>query len=471
MHVTCNAYASDCGAVTSLCWPCEPGCLHSRVHGKSASQQWPCVDPLGSGNADKAWVPTGHHYLDKQAHETHTAKRPPNSPQGNVSPSPASSCRHKSPRSPSRQGRTGANSPMRPPWDMWASPGKTVRSAQSSPCGSPTRAALKKMTANWSPGRKGFVKPELAEADENRFSHTHSSKAAASEQASKPRKKKSSPKKAQKEPASSVNEVGKMTNKGCGSSIWAGTLTGPESSFLQPILHSQSNFLPGDTHQDRQLQPDSQPKQSPAKQKKKKQRKHARAQRHQSQGGEDQSEAELDGGSQAQVSPPRVYTLDQSPRGSYVSPLRASPRRGQSSRHDTASAMMQSPQIAPRSMRHLNFPQLAGQCSDTHSAGPHSSHLSTQRSGADSGSSQLSAQLSEYDDDLSCSVNGATLCPEGSDCEEEEQSWAAGSTRAESGALTVCLQCSRLPFAAALPPDHGSFQKIMLSANRALTHS
>ena len=319
------------------------------------------------------------------------------------------------------------------------------------------------MTANWSPGRKGFVKPELAEADENRFSHTHSSKTAANKQASKARKKKSSPEKAQREPVSMPTEVGKMTSKACGSSIWAGTLAGPQSSFLQPILHSQQpNTLPGDTHQDRQQQPDSQPTQSPAKRKKKKHSKHAHGQRHQSQGGEEQSEAELDGASQAQDSPPRVYTLDQSPRGSYVSPLRASSRRGQSSRHDTASATMQSPQVAPRSMRHLNFPQLAGQRSDTHSAGPHSSHLSTERSGADSpaaGSSQLSAHHSDCDDDLSDSIKGATLCSEGSGCEEEEQSWAEGSTRAESGAHTVCLQSSRLPIAAALSSDHGSLHK------------
>ena len=358
---------------------------------------------------------------------------------------------------------------------MWGSPGKTGKSTHSSPCGSPTRAALKKMTANWSPGRKGFVKPELAEADENRFSHTHSSKAAASKQASKARKKKSSPKKAQRESASMLNEMGKMTDKACGSSLWAGTLAGPQSSFLQPILHSQQpNTLPGDTHQDGQQQPDSQPKQSPAKRKKKKHSRRAHGHRHQSPGGEEQSEAELDGASQAQDSPPRVYTLDQSPRGSYVSPLRASPRRGQSSRCNSASAIIQSPQIAPRSMRHLNFPQLAGQRSGTHSAGLHGSHLSMQRSGADSpaaGSSQLSAQHSDYDDDLSDSIKGATLCSEGSECEEEEQSWAEGSTRAESGGHTVCLHSSRLPFAATLPSDHGSFLKKKLSASHALTHS
>ena len=399
------------------------------------------------GNADKAWVPAGTHYLDKQAHEALTPKHPPNSPQGNPCPSPPSSRRHRSPNSTSRQGRAAAKSPTRPPWDTWGSPGKASRGEQSSPCRSPTRAELKKMTASWSPGRKGFVKPELAHTWENRFSHTQDSLAEASKQTSKPRKKQSSLKKApaQKEALHRSDEAGRPAKTGSGASIWAGTPAGPppQSAFLQPILHSQqSNDMPDgtDTQQDRDMRFDSQLQRSPAKRKKKRQgdSRRAHAQGQQPRIGEEESQAELDGRSQSQNSPPKIYTLDQSPRGSYVSPFRNSSKRGLSGRHDASLLMLQSPQHAPSSMRTLNFPQLATQRSDQLAKGSRSAYLSSQRSQVDSledASLQLDAQPSESGSESSCSVSEASQCSGLSGGrQEEERSWAASSTKAESGA-------------------------------------
>ncbi len=183
---------------------------------------------------------------------------------------------------------------------------------------------------------------------------------------------------------------------------------------------------------------DSQLQHSPAKRKKKRQgdSRRARAQRQQSRTGEEESQAELDGRSQSQNSPPKIYTLDQSPRGSYVSPFRNSPRRGLSGSHDASSLMLQSQQHAPRSMRSLNFPQLTTQRSDQLAKGSRSSHLSTQRSQVDSlDSSQLNAQPSESGSESSCSVSEASQCSRPSERgQEEEKSWAASSTNAESGA-------------------------------------
>ncbi|KAL0033703.1 hypothetical protein WJX77_001675 [Trebouxia sp. C0004] len=412
-----------------------------RVHSE-ACQGKPAEESGSWAQHDKAWVPAGTHYLDKQAHEALTPRHPPNSPHGNTCPAPVSSRRHRSPTSTSEQGRTAAKSLMRPPWDTWGSPGKASSGEQSSPCQSPTRAELKKMTASWSPGRKGFVKPELAQAQENRFSHTQGSHAGKT-QASKPRKKQKSPKKAplHKEALHRSDEAGRHAKTGSGASIWAGTPAGPpQPSFLQPVLHSQqSNGMHDgtETQQDRQIQFDSQVQHSPAKRKKKRQgdSRCARAQRQQSQTGEEESQAELDGRSQSQNSPPKIYTLDQSPRGSYVSPFRSSPRRGLSGRHDPSLLMLQSPQHAPRSMRSLNFPQLATQRSDQLVKGPRSSYLSTHRSQTDSlNSLQLNAQPSEIGSDSSCSVSEASQCSglsEGG--QEEEMSWAASSINAESG--------------------------------------
>ncbi len=442
MHVLKHAIADNSGSTQvhmQATQQAEITCLRQMHRQMSVEVYLACF-----GNADKAWVPAGTHYLDKQAHEALTPKHPPNSPQGNTCPSPPSSHRHRSPTSTSRQGRAAAKSPMRPPWDTWGSPGKASRGEQSSPCQSPTRAELKKMTASWSPGRKGFVKPELAQAQENRFSDTQGSLAEAKRQTSKPRKKQSYPKKApaRKEALHRSDETGKPAKTGSGASIWAGTPAGPpQPSFLQPILHSQqSNDMPDDTdtQQDREMRFDSQLQHSPAKRKKKRQgdSRRARAQRQQSRTGEEESQAELDGRSQSQNSPPKIYTLDQSPRGSYVSPFRNSPRRGLSGSHDASSLMLQSQQHAPRSMRSLNFPQLATQRSDQLAKGSRSSHLSTQRSQVDSlDSSQLNAQPSESGSESSCSVSEASQCSRPSERgQEEEKSWAASSTNAESGA-------------------------------------
>lgn len=413
------------------------------------------------GDADKAWVPAGTHYLDKQAHEALTPKHPPNSPQGNTCPSQPSSRRQRSPISTSRQGRAAAKSPTQPPWDTWGSPGKASRGEPSSPGQSPTRAELKKMTASWSPGRKGFVKAELTQSQENRFSHNQGSLAGANRHTSKPRKKKQGSSKkaaAHEKDLHRSDEAGKPAKTGSGASIWAGTPAGPpsQSSFLQPILHSQlSNAMPDgtDTQQDRELQSDSQVQRSPAKRKKKRQgdSRRARVQRQQSLTSEEESQAELDGGAQSQNSPPKVYTLDQSPRGSYVSPCRNSPKRGLSGHHDASLLMLQSPQHAPSSMRSLNFPQLATQRSDQLAKGSLSSYLSSQRSQVDfleGGSSQLNAQPSESGSESSCSATEASQCSGASEAgQEEERSWVASSTKDESGAtlfLISSLQSSTL---------------------------
>lgn len=405
-----------------------------------------------------------------------TPKHPPNSPQGNPCPSPPLSRRHRSPTSTSRKGRAAAKSPMRPPWDTWGSPGKASRGEQSSPCHSPTRAELKNMTASWSPGRKGFVKPELAQTQENRFSRTQGSLAGAKRHTSKPRKKQSSPKKApaRKEALQRSDKAGKPAKMGSSASIWAGTPAGPppQPSFLQPILHSQQSVdMPDgtDTQQDRELQSDSQVERSPAKRKKKRQgdSRRARAQSQQSRAGKEESQAELDGRSQSQNSPPKIYTLDQSPRGSYVSPFRNSPKRGLPGRHDTSLLILQSPQHAPRSMRSLNFPQLATQRSDELAQGTRSSYLSSQLSQVDSlegDSSQLNAQPSESGSESSCSVTEASQCSGASEAgQEEDRSWAASSTKAESGASLFLTSRFAVQHTLSLSSCRGQIGKVHLS--------
>lgn len=453
----------------------EITCFWQMRRQKSANVYIACL-----GNADKAWVPAGTHYLDKQAHEALTPKHPPNNPQGNTCPSPPSSCRHQSRNSTSRQSRAAAKSPVRPPWDTWGSPGKASRGEQSSPCQSPTRAELKRMTASWSPGRKGFVKPELVQAQENRFSHTQGSLAEARRQASKLRKKQSSHKKApaHKEALYRSGEAGRPAKTGSGASIWAGTPAGPpQPSFLRPILHSQqSNDMPDgtDTQHDRQMQFDSQVQNSPAKRKKKRQgdSRRARAQRQQSRTGEEKSQAELDGRSQSQNSPPKIYTLDQSPRGSYVSPFRSSPRRGLSGRHDASLFVLQSPQHAPRSMRSLNFPELATQCSKQLAKGSRSSHLSTQRSQFDSlegDSSQLNAQPSESGSESSCSFTEASQCSRPSEGgQEEERSWAASSMKAESGTIPFRVSSLAVQHSLSSSNCHGQIVMVKLSVTFAV---
>lgn len=408
-------------------------------------------------NADKAWVPTGTHYLDKQAHDALAPKRPPNSPQGNKCPSPASSRRHKPPTS-FDQGRASANSPSRPPWDSWGSPSKPSKTDDNSPSqgaawaapSSPGKAALKKMTASWSPGRKGFVKPELAQVEENKFSHSGKGDAAARrKQTGKAGKKKSSPKRASAtaEPTQITVESGKPAKTSSGGSIWAGTLAGPQSSFLQPILHSQQGHpVPKDeqTAQDRQSQPGARPRQRSAKKKKSSGKGGKHAHMHRQRPHADEEEAELDSEAQAQ-SPPRVYTLDQSPRGSYVSPLRASHRRALSGLGDSPLVLLGAHQHAPASMRSLDFPPSISnsgfitQRSDAYSPGPCSSTLSAQASHGHSGiamNSKLNAQLSESDGNSSCTASSAvsTQYSEESAGEGEAgRSWAAHSTQPQSG--------------------------------------
>ena len=391
------------------------------------------------GNADKAWVPAGTQYLDKQAHEALAPKRPPNSPQGNKCPSPASSRRCRSPTHTSRHGKVGAGTLTRPPWDTWGSPEQTSRAEGSTPCQSPSRAALKKMTASWSPGRKGFVKPELAEAEENRYSHSQNSNAEASLRSGKAGKKKSSPKKAPARAKFSkqANKAGEAVKSGNGGSIWAGSLAGPQTSFLQPILHlQQCNMSPddGDTHHDEQPEGDAQLKQNASKKKRSKGSRHARTHSHQSQGAGKQDSAQ--GEALSQNTSPRVYTLDQSPRGSYVSPLRASPRRALSSRLGSSLVLQASlHHHIPASIRSLQFPPKGG--------GPQlgTQHLNVKSLGTHS--SQLNAESSQDCSLLTDSSGASSQYSEESDREaEEEQRWIAQSTQAESGKPLPQGQCN-----------------------------
>ena len=371
------------------------------------------------GNADKAWVPTGTHYLDKQAHEALTPKRPPNSPQGNKCLSSAMR-RHRSPG----QGRAAATSPARPAWD--SSPSKAARAAGSSLGASPTRAQLKKMTASWSPGRKGFVKPDLALNRENGFSQAYKHADTMTKHSSK-LKKKGSPRKARPAGVSGHATLAapnppKTSSSG---SIWEGKLAGP-SSFLQPILHScSSNMLsiaPGDHEQH----------DSPEPVKKKNRPSSSRGNRHaQKASGQLQSD---DGTSNtethAQNSPPKVFTLGQSPRGCYVSPLKGSCRQALSGRlalqsmspHRASSAPAHSPPSPPHSS------QLMPQCSVAYSA--HSSRLSLQDSDVCSPSEATSEPESRLLDELE--PEGSNLLHDLGSGEGTEPSCDFGSFKSDS---------------------------------------
>lgn len=349
-------------------------------------------------NADKAWVPTGTHFLDKQAHEALTPKRPPNSPQGNRCPSPAA-------RRQPHEGRAAATSPSKPAWD--SSPSKAVMAPGHSPEPSPSRAQLKKMTASWSPGRKGFVKPDLAQSSDNRFSQSNKRPDTKSKHPSKLRKKRS-PSKARTPhaPASSKQEAPRPAKTSSGGSLWEGKLAGP-SSFLQPILHSQSSRVPdsNELHDDRTQQ-------SPQSTKKTKKKKpssggkwHARMHSQQSVSDEDMS----DSGSHVQNSPPQVITLGQSPVGSYVSPMKGSSGRALPGRRDSPLLVLQSPRHASSASVHspdcshgAASSQLRPQPSAGCSPSTHSSELSLQDLDiVDGSSSQASSELGScLSDDL-----------------------------------------------------------------------
>ena len=315
------------------------------------------------GNADKAWVPAGTHFLDKQAHEALTPKRPPNSPQGNKCLSPAMYTR----RSPG-QGKATA----RPAWD--SSPSKAARAAGSSPGASPTRAQLKKMTASWSPGRKGFVKPELAQNRDNEFSQARKHADTRTKHTRK-MKKEGSPRKARLAgvPANITLAAPNPVKTSSGGSIWEGKLAGP-SSFLQPILHSQSSNMTDVKQPPGNLEQHDSPK--PAM--KRNRPGSGRGKRH---AHKPKGQLESDGTeAHVQNSPPKVFTLGQSPRGSYVSPLKSSSRQALSDRlalqsvspHGASSALAKS----PPSPAHRS--QLNSQCSLGYST--HSSRLSMQES-------------------------------------------------------------------------------------------
>ena len=372
-------------------------------------------------------MPTGTHFLDKQAHDALTPKRPPNSPQGNK----CLSLRRR--RSPG-QGRAAATSPARPAWD--SSPSHAVRAAGSSPGASPTRTQLKKMTASWSPGRKGFVKPELAQNRDNEFSQAHKQANIRTKHSSK-LKKKGSPRKARlaEVPAYATLAALKPAQNSSGGGIWEGKLAGP-LSFLQPILHSQSSNMSPDVNRS---PGDHEQYDSPMPAKKKnmpssssRSRRHVHKSREQSESDDGTSGTE----GHAQNSPPKVFTLGQSPRGSYVSPLKGSSRRARSGRlalqsvspHCASSAPAQSPPSPAQSS------QLRPQCSVGYSA--HSSRLSIQDS--DMVECSPSEVTSEPDSSLL-----DELGPEGSDLFDDlgseggkEPSCNSRSFKSNSGAKT-----------------------------------
>ena len=282
------------------------------------------------------------------------------------------------------------------------------------------------MTASWSPGRRGFVKPDLAEERANRFSESQKHAAVTSKHASKPgkkKKKKASPHKASASaalPAKLMQEA--PANTGGGGSIWEGTLAGP-SSFLQPILHSQSNSgAPAvDDSQDGQQSPGSSFKKS-NRTKRSKDRKHAR--KHRGHSEPDGEEADVQ--SCSQNSPPKILTLGQSPRGSYVSPLKGSPRRALLGRHNSELLVLQLPQ-RPSSAHPSDAP-----------AGSHSSRLKPQSSAKSSHGAQ-SSRLSPQDSDIAQSSYCVGSSESGSDLsdglaseEAEERNWGARSLKADS---------------------------------------
>ena len=382
------------------------------------------------------------HFLDKQAHEALTPRRPPNSPQGNKCPSPGTR-RQKSPA----QGRAAATSPARPAWD--SSPSKAVRVAPCSPGASPSRAQLKKLTASWSPGCKGFVKPELAQNRDNGFSQASKRADSKSTKHAKQLRNKGSPKKKGSPskshspgmPARTTLQTSKPGKTSSGGSIWEGKLAGP-SSFLQPIFHSQSiNTLPeqsqspGDHEKDNSSEPvkkENRPNSSRGK-------RHAHKHKRQSESDDGTGSSE----GSAQNSPPKVITLGQSPRGSYVSPLKGSSRRALPDRlalqsvspHRASSAPAQSsPSLAESS-------HLGPQCSVGYSA--YSSRLSMQDSDTVgcSSSEATSEPGSNLSDDLES--EGSDLLDDLESEEGKAQSWDSRSANsnlaAKKGELDVIV--------------------------------
>ena len=214
----------------------------------------------------------------------------------------------------------------------------------------------------------------------------------------------------------------KLAKVGSGGSIWEGTLAGPPS-FLQPILHSQSSDA---SPQVSEAQADQQ-QQSPASSKRKsrgghvrgRDRRHALTNGHQSQ----PHAAEEDDQADIQSSPPRVITLGQSPRGSYKSPLKVSPKTASCGRHELLV------------LRHPSSASAHSPSSPTDARSSQLRPVPSAESPADVQSSQLSAQDLDASD---CSSALRTDC--GSDLldgltseEEEEQGRSASSLQGRKG--------------------------------------
>ena len=275
-------------------------------------------------------------------------------------------------RSSPGQGRATA----RPAWD--SSPSKAARAAGSSPGASPTRAQLKKMTASWSPGRQGFVKPELAQNRDNEFSQARKHADTRTKHSRKV-KKEGLPRKARLAgvPDNIMLAAPTPAKTSSGGSIWEGKLAGP-SSFLQPILHSQPSNMTDVKQLLGDLDQHDSPKPAMKRNRPGSSRSNWHAHKHKGQSESDDCTNGME--VHVQNSSPKVFTLGQSPRGSYVSPLKGSSRQALSDRlalqsvspHGASSAVAKSPPSPARRS------QLNSQCSLGYST--HSSRLSMQES-------------------------------------------------------------------------------------------
>lgn len=272
--------------------------------------------------------------MEKMTHEANTPSKPPNSPQGVQIPSPPSSSQQRRSSSPHRQAVAQKRS-QKPAWDSWGfselpSEAGTAALALGR---NPDRAALKDLTASWSPTRQGFRKPELARSDDG-FSRSHRRKASLQRS---PRCQLSaqhvSKSKLYREEQTHKGRMqkGKQTHKGSTHHAprahpRSSSCSSAPHSFLQPILHSQySNVLPDDKHDSGTESKRGDSGQSEAfkpRRKAKGSRKAAQHAKHAAVTGKEQEDRSPD------LALPRVIATNSQGQGSYISPLQ-SPNRGQ----------------------------------------------------------------------------------------------------------------------------------------------
>ena len=277
--------------------------------------------------------------MDKMIHEANSATKPPNSPQGVQAPSPSSSSRR--PRSSSASKRCSAQRTLqKPAWDSWGFSKLPSEADGTSPDpeAPPTRAALKALTASWSPTRKGFVKPELARSNDG-FSHSHRhkshSKHVNSHQQSPNHVSKARLKRQQPNQDKAQTECDPAAVNDSHASV--------PHSFLQPILHSQSrNVLPG-----QKRDTDTESKQSGVAQseKVKSKRKTKGGSRKAAQRAQHAAVCQEEQGQRPEQTLPRVIATDSAQgQGRYISPMqsphRGRPQSGSPAVHDSSFIIM-----------------------------------------------------------------------------------------------------------------------------------